>query len=280
MNVNNNLNLQGGTYSFSIIQKFFSIKDNCDLKCKKDLETNFIYEKDEKKKTMFLQKKNVPLDPQKPILFFFCGIGVQENKYRFREYLNSEQSKCFNPIIFSLDLFTLHDINKMVSNASDYFIEIEKKFPSFEFIFVGHSLGSGVACNTVLNLLKQIKTKENNNKLLPIKNVLLLSTYPNLSNIFNLSFMKNILFYFFQNILDNESALIEINKMDKDFLPKIFIFQGKDDSLFPLSIIKNMIKRNPCLKNLNVREMQGSHFDPAEVKSWGAFICTLCSVKN
>ena len=85
--------LKGGTYSFSLVQKFFSIKDSCNMKCERDLQKNFIYEKDESKKTMFLQKKNVPFDSKKPILFFFCGIGVKENKYRFREYLNSEESK-------------------------------------------------------------------------------------------------------------------------------------------------------------------------------------------
>jgi len=266
--------LQGGTFSFSLIQKFFSIKDSCNTQCFEDLQNNFIYEKDETKKTMFLQKKNVPMDEKKPILFFFCGIGVQENKYRFREYLNSDESSCFNPIIFSLDLFSIHDINKMIKNAADYFLEVQEKYPTFEFIFIGHSLGSGIACNTLLHLLKQISINDREKKL-RVKNVILLSTYPNLSSIFELSFLKSILFYFFQNVLDNEKALIEMNNIDENILQKIHIYQGKNDKMFPFSIIKKMVERNPCFKNLNVTELKGNHYDPANVNEWGSLICSL-----
>lgn len=267
--------LQGGTVLFNFVQNIFKLKDSCDEKCLQDFQENFIYEKDLKNKTLFVQKKNIELDPKKPILFFFCGIGVKESKYRLQNYLNSPESKCFNPIIFSLDLFSIHDINKMIENATNYFFQIKQKYNNFSFVFVGHSLGSGIACSTTLQILKILKSNNIQNTTLYIKHVFLISTYPNISNIFSISFLKNLAKYLFENVLDNENCLEEICKLYPEFASNICILQGKKDKFFPPFLIKNMIKKKSCFSSLRFYEIDGNHYDPAEVKLWGNVLCQL-----
>jgi hypothetical protein len=262
-----NQQLQGGTLSFLLFQTFFRFDLKCDEECKKDLENNFIIKQYQTNKTFYIQKKNVLMDKNAPILFFFCGLGVHDVKHRIQMFLNSSSCKCFNPVIFSLNLYAIHDLNKMIESAYQLFIHAKEEFPDFKFSFVGHSLGSGIATQTMRKIFETIPNP-------PIKSLVLISTYPNLSFAYQHSSLKSLIQYLFQNILDNESSLDYLCSMG--FSDKIIILQGRNDKIFLPTIIENMVK-SIKLKNKNcdirVKYIEGDHFKPAEFEEWCKYAC-------
>lgn len=259
--------IQGGTLSFLLFQSVFKFDLKCDEACKKDLETNFTIKQYLTNKTFYIQKKNVTLDKNKPILFFFCGLGVHDVRHRIQIFLNSSSCNCFNPVVFSLNLYAIHDLNKMIESAYQLFIHAKEEFPDYKFSFVGHSLGSGIATQTVRKIFETIPNP-------PMKNLVLISTYPNLSFAYQHSSLKSLIQYLFQNILDNESSLDYLCSVG--FSDKIIIIQGKKDKIFLPSIIKTMIeniksKNKNC--NIRVEYLDADHFKPAEFDEWCKFAC-------
>lgn len=261
--------ISGGTLSFLLFQNMFKYDLKCDKNCEKDFKSNFYLKEYQFNKTFYIQKKNVELNNSLPILFYFCGLGVHDVKHRLQMFLNSNSCKCFNPIIFSLNLYAINDLNKMIQSAFDLFLKAKEEFPDFKFSFVGHSLGSGIATQTMKKIFENFENPS-------IHSLVLISTYPNLSFAYQHSKLKSLIQYLFQNVLDNESALDYLCK--KGFSSKILIIQGNKDKIFLSNVIKTMIstiqnKNNSC--KLNAKYLEMDHFEPANFDIWCKYVCEL-----
>jgi surfactin synthase thioesterase subunit len=263
-----NENLKGGTLAFHLLQNIFCFKTECDKKCLQKFNDTFTYNEFEKD-LFYISLKNFLLesiDETKPILIFFCGLGVQNVQYRIKDYL-VENCNCMNSIIFSMHLSKIHDLNEMISKAQILYQHAKNMFPKNNFIFVGHSLGSGIALQTC----KEIYEKETNPR---IQGILLISTYPNLSFTFEKTKFKNLINYAFNNILDNEKAMqfLKTKIQKKNF---ILILQGDNDKIFNCKHIQEMIDNNNLINFASLEIIKGDHFYPAEFKVWCKLLCNF-----
>jgi hypothetical protein len=255
--------MQGGTLSFHILQNFFSFDSKCDDTCLNDFNKNFIFELFEK--NLFYVKNNKPIN-NKPILIFFCGLGVKNVKYKLKNFLDYNLH-CLNNVMFGMEISNIHDLNQMIEQGYILYERASKMYPDNEFIFLGHSLGSGIAVQTCDVIYKK--------NLQPrIKGVILLSTYPNLSYTFEKTFFKDFINYSFNNILDNEAAIETLSKKikKKHF---IIIIQGNGDTIFNMKHLQDMVLKQKLNKFVRLEIVKGDHFYPAEIEIWGKYICTL-----
>ena len=257
--------LKGGTLSFQLFQNFFKFNIPCDVACKNDYETNF-QEFQYTKLSFSLQKKNISMTPTKPILFYFGGLGVSDIQHRLQLFLNYDNAtKCMNPIIYSIHMEAIHDINKMIKIGYELYLHAREEYPEYSFAFVGHSLGSGIAAHIVKMIFeKEIKP--------PLYKLILISTYPDLSAIYEKSSLKSLIKYLFQNILDNDDALKTILKKDPSFSNKIIILQGKNDKIFSSHPLEKMLQ-NIIYKNVSLILLNSDHFEPADFLLWNKYLC-------
>lgn len=257
--------IRGGTLSFQLFQNFFKFNIPCDDLCKQDYKTNF-QEHVYNKFSFSLTKTNENMNTKKPILFYFGGLGVSDIQHRLQLFLNYDNAlHCINPVVFSIHMEAIHDLNKMINIGYDLYLHARREYPEYSFAFVGHSLGSGIAAQVV----KTIFEKENNP---PIYKLILISSYPNLSAIYEHSSLKSLIKYLFQNILDNEEALKIILKIDPNFSKKIIMLQGKNDKIFSHTQLETMLK-NIIYKNVSLILLDSDHFEPADFLSWNKYLC-------
>jgi hypothetical protein len=257
--------IRGGTLSFQLFQNFFKFNIPCNDSCKHDFHTNFT-EHTYSKFSFSLTKNNAELNKQKPILFYFGGLGVSDIQHRLQLFLNYENAlQCINPVVFSIHMEAIHDLNKMINIGYDLYVNARKEYPEYTFAFVGHSLGSGIAAHVV----QTIYEKENNP---PIFKLILISSYPNLSAIYEHSSLKPLIKYLFRNILDNDNALKSILKVDPTFSKKIILLQGKHDKIFSSNQLETMLK-DILYKNVSLILLDSDHFEPADFMSWNKYLC-------
>lgn len=257
------MSLIGGTLYFHILQNFFSFDSRCTKECKDDFNKNFTYDVLEQN-LFYVKRNNAKINKNLPIIIFFCGLGVKNVQYRLKDFI--EEGSCTNPIIFSMHLNNIHDINEMIERASKLFDIAQGMYPENKFVFVGHSLGSGIAVQTCLELFKR-KTQPH------ITQVLLISTYPNLSYTFEKTYFKNFINYSFNNILDNENALIDLQKKSKQKNNFVTIIQGNKDSIFNFKHLQKMILNNSLSSFVSLNIINGDHFSPAEFHVWKQYLC-------
>lgn len=262
--------LKGGTLAFHILQNLFCFKTICKNECLQKFNETFTYNEFEKNLFYISLKsfKAENINIKKPILIFFCGLGVRDVQFRIKDYI-IENCDCINSIIFSLQLNKIHDLNEMILKAQDLYYYAKKMFPKNKFIFVGHSLGSGIALQTCKNLFEKDDECINN-----IKGILLISTYPNLSFTFEKTSFKNLINYAFNNILDNEQA---INYLKTKIEKKNFIqiLQGDEDKIFQCKHLKEMIDKNNFSNFASLKIIKGDHFYPAEFEIWCNLLCNF-----
>ena len=261
-------NFKGGTLAFHLLQNLFCFKTVCKNKCLEKFNSTFTYNEFEKN-LFYISLKTFnfhEIDLKKPILIFFCGLGVRDVQFRIKDYL-VENCNCINSIIFSMQLNKIHDLNEMIVKAQDLFHYAQAMFPKNKFIFVGHSLGSGIALQTCKELYEK-----DQKCFKQIKGILLISTYPNLSFTFEKTSFKNLINYAFNNILDNEQAMqyLKTKIQKKNFIQ---ILQGDKDTIFQSKHLQEMIDKNNLNQFANLQIIKGDHFFPAEFENWCNLLC-------
>lgn len=231
--------LQGGSTLWKIILSFWPLKEERDLLQNNMLDikcTELINIPEKQLHNCFFVTllKNCALKKyasDTPILIFFTGMGKTKKIIHklFENLLLCENFPCYSEI-YTLNQMNISCLQSCVQESIQLYNYVKTKYPYKKILFVGHSLGSGIAAQVIQSI--SLNSQINFNVL----GALLLNTAPDITlAIKPFTFLKNILKtiskIFLVNILDTRTAL------QKTKYP-IKIVHTRGDKMYLLKLIE------------------------------------------